>query len=333
MKAIIYPRYGAGLELADRPEPPLERGTMRVRCLASSVNPVDWKIASGSQRFFMPVGRPAIPGFDVVGEILELGPGVAEFSVGQRIVARIAANPGGACAERARVEASSAVALPEGVAIADAAALPLAGMTALQALRDVCKMRLEGETRRILVVGASGGVGHYAVQLAARAGAHVTGVCSAANAALVRGLGAAEVIDHRVDPDFRGGAPYDLVLDCAGKASIAQLAAVLASKGRIAMVAPQPEHIPRLALGMLGIGPCVRPVMLRVQQSDLAFLVELLRTGAIRSVVGARFPVRDLAIAWEANQRGGTAGKIVIDVAGGFEPDPAGVELSAPSAP
>jgi len=164
MKALRYHQYGAPLVLEDVPDPTCKPGELRLRVEASSINPIDWTIHSGALRWIRPVPRPATPGMDVVGEVLESqAPG---FDVGQRVVARIAGAGGGAMAEQCIVGQDVSVLLPDSIDPLDAAALPLAGMTALQGLRDDGRMALSGETRRVLVVGASGGVGHYAVQLA-----------------------------------------------------------------------------------------------------------------------------------------------------------------------
>ncbi|MFT5582430.1 MAG: NADPH:quinone reductase-like Zn-dependent oxidoreductase [Cognaticolwellia sp.] len=314
MKAMQFPRYGGPevLTLNDVPDPVPGAGQLLVRMQASSVNPVDWKLASGALRFLMRIKRPATPGFDLVGEVLQLGAGVTTFKVGQQVVARIPNTPGGAAAEKALVPAEDCVLLPAGVSTTDAAAVPLAGMTALQALHNDCGMKLQGETKRVLIVGGSGGVGHYAVQIAHNAGAHVTAVCSGKRAEVVRGLGADVVIDYREQDHFRTDAPYDIILDCAAKAPWASFEEVLTETGVLSQITLDPGWIPRIAWTNLSSKKKIKPTMLKPNAKDLSILLGWMQQGKLKSLVGASFPFTELADAWRLNEKGGTLGKIGI---------------------
>lgn len=314
MKAVRYTAYGdpAPLSVDEIPPPSPGRGELLLRMLGSSVNPIDWKLASGAMKYLLRYPLPAVPGYDMVGEVLALGAETTGFEVGQRVVARVASNPGGACAEQAVVGSDVTVQLPDGLSVDDAAALPLAGMTALQALRDDAGMRLEGEDRRVLIVGASGGVGHYALQLAHQAGAHVTAVCSTRHVELVKELGADAVIDYKQQADFKTDAPYDLILDCAAKAPWARFEEVLTADGVLSQPTVSPAWIPRMVLTNLFTRRTIKATMLKPNAADLQLLVQYMANGTLRSVVGARFPFTELAEAWKLNQRGGTPGKIVL---------------------
>lgn len=314
MKAMQYPRYGGPevLTLNEVPDPVPGPGQLLVRMQASSVNPIDWKLAGGALRFLMWIKRPATPGFDLVGEILQCGPDSGAFSVGQQVVARIAENPGGACAEQALVTASDCVLLPEGVDPVDAAALPLAGMTALQALRDDCGMALQGEDRRVLIVGGSGGVGHYAVQIAHRAGAHVTAVCSGKRADAVRALGADRILDYRAQEHFRSDAPYDIILDCASRTTWAPFEEVLTPSGVLSQITPDVGWLARIAWTNLTSGRRIKPTMLQPNAQDLGLLLGWMQEGSLQSQIGARFDYTELAAAWRLNEKGGTLGKIAV---------------------
>jgi NADPH:quinone reductase-like Zn-dependent oxidoreductase len=204
---MIYRAYGGPerLELTDIPRPSPGPGQVLVRVIASSVNPIDWKLASGMVRLFMPVKFPAVPGFDIAGDVAELGRGVTGYAIGDRVHARIAWKEGtGACADFAVVGWDVLAKAPAGMDPGEAAALPLAGLTALQGLRDRAGLPLEDARERVLVVGASGGVGHLGVQIARAAGATVVGVCSERNAPLVSSLGAHDVIDYKKPDPYRG---------------------------------------------------------------------------------------------------------------------------------
>ena len=315
MRAMIYRAYGGveKLEMADLPPPVPKAGQILVRVLASSVNPVDWKRASGKMRVIMPVSFPAVPGFDVAGVVAEVGPGVTEFTAGERVHARIATGGTGASAELAVAGVDVTAKMPEGMSPGEAAGLPLAGLTALQGLRDRAGMPLEGARSRVLVVGASGGVGHIAVQIARAAGATVIGVCSGRNAAMVTGLGAHEIIDYTKPDAFRGQAPFDIILDCVG-GSPSPWIPRLAPGGQFASTMPGPSVFARSFLNLV-TSRKVHAVMLKSNAADLRVLDRLVEAGKLRVVVDSRFPLADLAKAWERSMKGHAAGKIVIDVA------------------
>lgn len=314
MRAITYRTYGGpeNLTLVDIPRPTPGPAQILVRVLASSVNPVDWKRASGVYRLIMPVSFPCVPGFDVAGEVAEVGPGVSEFAVGARVHARIGDPRGGASAEFAVVGVDVTAPIPAGMDPGEAAGLPLAGMTALQGLRDRAGLSLTGARERVLVVGASGGVGHLAVQIARASGATVVGVCSGRNAELVASLGAHEVIDYTMPDPYRGQAPFDIVLDCvAGRPS--PWLPLLGAGGRYASCVPDGTTFLRSALNIV-TSKKVRVVMLKSRAADLRSLDRLVEEGKLRVVVDRRFKLEELAQAWERSIGGRTAGKIVIEL-------------------
>ena len=189
MKAMQYQQYGGPdqLRLADVPRPQPGARQLLVRVAASSVNPIDWKLHNGSLRWLTPVRFPSIPGYDLAGEVVEAGAEVRRFRPGDSVFAMADVRPGRASAEYAVVGEAAAAYMPANLSAADAAAVPLAGLTALQCLRDLGHIRAG---QRVLVIGASGGVGHFAVQLANTWGTEVTGVCGPRHVELVRGLGA-----------------------------------------------------------------------------------------------------------------------------------------------
>jgi len=319
MRAMIYRTYGGPeqLEMTDIPRPSPGPGQVLVRVIASSVNPIDWKRASGKMRLIMPVKFPTVPGFDIAGDVAELGPGVMGYAISDRVHARIATDRGtGACAEFAVVGLDMLAKAPAGMDPGEAAGLPLAGLTALQGLRDQAGLPdvLPGGAReRVLVVGASGGVGHIAVQIARASGATVVGVCSERNAALVASLGAHEVLDYTKPDPYRGQAPFDIVLDCVG-GSPSPWISLLGSGGRYASPMPGAGVFLRSMLNPL-TGKKVRAVMLRANAADLGVLDRLVEAGKLRVVIDSRYPLADLRAAWERSMSGRAAGKIVIDVA------------------
>lgn len=314
MKAMTYARYGGPevLELVERAEPAPGTKHVAIRVVCASVNPVDWKKAEGQLRFFQPASFPIVAGYDVAGVVVAVGKSVADFAVGDRVHARIKEGKGGACAERALAGVDVTCKMPAAMSFADAAALPLAGMTALQGLRDGGKLPLEGASARVLVVGASGGVGHLGVQIARAMGCHVVGVSSTKNLALARDLGAHEVVDYTTSDPYAGQAPFDVVLDCVGGEASKWLP-LLGPKGRYVSCLPSPEVFARGALNIT-CGKKVWPVLLRSRASDLAILDAMYEAGKLRVVIDSRFPLGNLADAWTRSKTGRVVGKIVIDV-------------------
>ena len=315
MRAMIYRAYGGPerLESVELPRPVAAANQVLVRVRASSVNPIDWKRGSGALRMIMPASFPLVPGFDIAGEVAAIGAGVTAFSVGMRVHARIGELSGGASAEYAVAGTDVVAPMPEGLDFADAAGLPLAGMTALQGLRDQASMPLEGSKDRVLIVGASGGVGHFAVQIARSAGATVVGVCSGRNAALVTSLGAREVLDYTQPEPYRGQAPFDIVLDCVAGDPGPWLP-LLGPGGRYASCVPGPSVFLRAALNPFS-SKKVKPVLLKSRAADLRVLDQLFEAKKLRVVIDSRHPLEKLAAAWERSISGRAAGKIIVEVA------------------
>lgn len=312
MRAMVYREYGGPerLRLETMPRPTPTSAQVLVRVVASSVNPVDWKMASGAIRLYMPAKFPCVPGFDLAGEVVGLGPGVTAFTLGTRVHARIATP--GAAAEYAVADVAQTTAIPDGMSWEEAAALPLAGMTALQGLRDRGGLPLTNATRRVLIIGASGGVGHFAVQIAVAAGADVTGVCSTRNVDLVSCLGAHAVIDYTRPDPYRDVAPFDLIYDCVA-GDPAPYLPLLAAAGRYVSCMPGVRTFLRM-LGNPVSSRKVWPVMLRSTAVDLAILDRLFVAGKLRVVIDGRAALGELGAAWTRSKSGRTTGKIVIEV-------------------
>ncbi len=315
MKAIIYRSYGGPekLELAERPEPKPGPGQLLIRVRSSSVNPIDWKRASGLMRLISPVPMPGTPGYDIAGEVAALGEGVTSFSVGQRVHARIGEKTGGGYAELALAGVAVTTAMPAGMDFAEAAGLPLAGMTALQGLHDYCRLPLQGAKERVLIIGASGGVGHLALQIAKSTGAEVVAVCSSRNAERVRSLGADSVIEYDKPEPYRDQAPFDIIYNCVSGETGPWLPR-LRKSGHYASCMPGPATI-LSTISNAVTSKQVHAVMLKPRASDLAILDRLYVEGKLRVLIDSRFPLADAKQAWERSLSGRAVGKIIIDVA------------------
>lgn len=320
MRAVVQHRYGppAVLELADVALPAPGPRDVLVRVEAASVHPGDYFVVTGTPyivRLAFGLRRPrhGIPGRDLAGVVVAAGADVDDVRVGDRVFGWTTE---GALAEFARVPARTLAPVPAGLTAEQSAAVPTSAMTALQALRDVGRVRAG---HRVLITGASGGVGTFAVQIAKALGAEVTAVCSARNAGLVRSLGADHVVDYATTDFTRTGERYDVILDTVEATPLADVRRALAPTGTL---------VPISGRGGRWIGPLGRVVRARLlsaftrqrlrpftsvgRRADLLALAELLGTGQISPVIDRSFALADAADALRFVGAGHTRGKVVI---------------------
>ncbi|WP_198954748.1 NAD(P)-dependent alcohol dehydrogenase [Kineosporia sp. R_H_3] len=324
MRAVVQDRYGPPehLQVREVPTPAPGTGEVLLRVSAAALNPYDWHLTTGRpyfMRLLFGLRRPAraVRGADVAGRVVAVGEGVVGLAVGDRV----AGMASGSFAEYAVADATSVAVLPDRIPDDEAAAIPLAGTTALQALRDHGAL-VAG--RHVLVVGAAGGVGGYAVQLAVAMGAVVTGVCSTGNVDLVRSWGATEVVDRTVT-DWADGPRHDLVVDTVGTRPLAVCRRAVRPGGGYVMIGgpkanPWIDPLGRVVAGHLRFaGRPERFVQFTATRSadDLRVLWEHAAAGRLRPFVGRRIGLDDVPAAVAAVGAGHTRGKVVVDVAGG----------------
>ena len=322
MKAIVQDTYGGPevLRLEDVPDPVPGEGRVLVRVHAAGVDAGVRHLVSGDPLMVrlatgLRAPRQRIPGADLAGVVEAVGAGVTRIRVGDEVlgIGR------GAYAELALAPEAKLVTKPAGVSFEQAAATPISGLTALQAVRDSGRVRAG---QRVLVIGASGGVGSFAVQVAVALGATVTGMCSAGKAEFVRRLGAADVMDYRTeDVDAREPA-FDVVIDTAGRRPLRTLARALAPDGRLVIVGGDGGGRVTGGFGRTFRAPMAAPFLRRsmtglVSRERLDHLQDLnglLESGAVVPAVDRAYPLADTAAALQAFADGSVRGKAVVTV-------------------
>ncbi|WIY06442.1 NAD(P)-dependent alcohol dehydrogenase [Amycolatopsis mongoliensis] len=320
MKALVQRVYGApeSLTFEDVPDPVPAAGEVLVRVRATSVNPYDWHFMRGEPYvarlmqggFGLRRPRAGILGCDLAGRVETAG---TSFRPGDDVYALL---PNGAYAEYVCVPEDLLAPMPANLTHEQAAAMPMAALTALVALRDV------KAGQRVLVNGASGGVGTFAVQLAKALGARVDAVCSAANAGLARSLGAEHVVDYRSEDFTRSGRRYEVLLDIAGSRSLPACRRVVDRNGRfVAVGGPAGRWLQPAAhaFGALAAGPFARrravladAVGCRDKKAVLGELAALVERGALTPVIDRSYPFDDLRTAIAYQEAGHTKGKVVV---------------------
>ncbi|BAY66216.1 alcohol dehydrogenase zinc-binding domain-containing protein [Calothrix brevissima NIES-22] len=312
MKAVVIRRYGSAevLQYEDVEQPTIKPDQLLVKIHASSVNPVDWKIRKGMLRSLIWKKFPMILGFDLAGEVVEVGSAVTGFQPGDAIYGSTAV-PGGAYAEFAAVPASIVAPKPTNLNYEQAAVVPLAALTALQALRDQGNIQ---SGQHVLINGAAGGVGIFAVQIAKALGTVVTGVCSTKNLDFVKSLGADRVIDYTQQDFTKDIEPYDIIFDVVGKRSPSQCKGVLKPNGVYITTLPSVESFVQSILTTFLPGQKVKFILEKPNTQDLLYLKELIEAGKMRVVIHRTYPLQELAAAHTESETERAIGKIAIAV-------------------
>jgi NADPH:quinone reductase-like Zn-dependent oxidoreductase len=325
VKAIRYVRYGGPevLELSDVDTPVPGVGELLVRVRAAAVNPLDFHFLRGTPylvRLQAGLTRPKAHGLgvDMAGTVEALGPEVTRFRPGDEVFGSCT----GAFAGYVTVHQDKAIAAkPANLTFEQAASVPVAGYTALQALRDKAGVRA-GQS--VLVNGAAGGVGTFAVQLAKALGAEVTGVCRTANVELVSSIGADHVVDYTREDYTATGRRYDVIVDIAGSRSLADNRRALAPAGVLVGVGGPDRGkwlgplagLGAMVLGSLGRSQKMRPMLAQARRDDLVALAGLLESGKVTPVIDRTYPLAEVPDAIAYLERGHARGKVVVDLSG-----------------
>ena len=303
MKAAAYTKAKSGkvLEIKDLQQPVPKDNEIVLRVRAASVNPLDWRM------------KTERPGVDVAGEIVAVGRTVAQFRPGDAVFGA----GKGAFAEYVCASEAKLAPKPEGVTFEQAASVPIAGLTALQALRD--KGHLQPQ-QKVLINGATGGIGTFAVQIAKSFGANVTGVCSTKNVDLVRSLGADRVIDYTREDFTQDRGRYDLLLDNVGNRSLLSMRRVLSPNGKCVMTGAPKEmwKVFTRLLKAFAWPPFLRQkfkfLIANINRDDLTTFGELIKTGKVTSVIDRRYQLTQTADAIAYVEEGHARAKVIISV-------------------
>ena len=322
MKAVLYTKYGPPdvLQVKEVAKPEPKDDEVMVRVHAAAANPLDWHIMRGAPFFVrleagFPKPKNPVLGADIAGRVEAVGSKVAQFRPGDEVFGDVSGNGLGGFAEYVCAREDDLALKPTNLSFEEAAAVPVAAVTALQGLRDKGQVRLE---QKVLINGASGGVGTFAVQLAKHSGADVTGVCSTRNLDMVRSLGADHVVDYTKEDFTKDGRHYDLIFDAVGNRSVSDYERALAPRGTCVVVGfTTLSHLFQVAtlgawrsrtgdkkIGLMGTA--------KSNQKDLMFIKDLLEAGKVKPVIDRRYPLGETTEAIRYLEEGHARGKVVI---------------------
>jgi len=320
MKAVYQTKYGKSevLQYGEQNTPNIKPDEVLIDNHASSVNPRDWMIRSGRYQLqFLVPSFPLILGSDLAGDVIAVGAKVSGFKVGDRVFGMKNPSEGLASyAEKVAVSERNIALIPEGLSYLDAGGIPLCSLTAWQALVDKAAIKAGME---VMVIGASGGVGSYGVQIAHALGANVTAVCSAASSEMVTELGANKVIDYHQEDFTQSPESYDLIFDTIGRHSLSRCSKVLKSGGTYVSTVPSPKNLKAMATTKLASffsakNQKASVVMVKASGTDLGKIARLLASKEIKPVVDRIFPIQDVAKAHDYSRSLRAKGKIVLQI-------------------
>jgi NADPH:quinone reductase-like Zn-dependent oxidoreductase len=331
MRAYVLKHYGGpeGSQLMDVPAPAPRPRDILVGVRAAGLNPVDFKFREGKLRAILRPKLPFVLGNELAGEVIAVGSDVKRFRAGDRVFARVAKDRAGAFAEQACVDEDDAAQMPRDLDFATAAAVPLAALTALQALRDELGVK---PGQKVFISGGAGGVGTFAIQIAKWLGAHVTTTASQRGEALVRSLGCDEVIDYTAQDISKTADRFDAGFDLIGGKTLEQMFEIMEPGTKVVSVAGVPE--PQMAIKDLGgrralaailwiisygtrsrarrAGISYRYLFMHPSGSDLAQLADLIEQGKLKVIVDKAYPFAKISEALAYVESGRAKGKVVV---------------------
>lgn len=311
MKAAVLEHYGSpqAFKIKDIAAPALKAGQVLVRNYASSVNPVDMLARRGMLRVASGLWGEPVLGSDFCGVVTASKS--SRFGVGDEVWGFVSPATGHAYAEQVAVPDGVAARKPTGLSYVEAAALPLAGLTAYQALVHLGRLKAG---QRVLINGCTGGVGTAAVQIAKALGAHVTGTCQGSRRAVARALGCDEVLDYKTQP-LPQDRSFDLIFDTAAQLTLSKLASSLATHGLLVTARPAFGSMASALTSAIDLlKPRMKMVRVQSHPADLLALKELVERGHLKPIIAQAFPLAELAQAHALLERGGLVGKVGVEI-------------------
>lgn len=306
MKAAIMNAYGGGIEIFDIPKPALAEDSVLVEVCAASLNPIDNIVRAGYLKDMLAITFPYVLGYDLSGVVCEVGKDVTKFAVGDAVYSRPNQEDAGSLAQYARVKEAELALKPENISHEEAASIPLAGLTAWQAMFDKAGLQ---SGQKILIHAGSGGVGTLAIQMAKNAGAYVATTVSARNADLVRSLGADIVIDYKTEKFDDIISDYDVVFDMLGGEIMARSFKVLKKGGCLVSIKSQDEDESAKKFGVRFEWFFMEP-----NGAQLAEIAALVDNGTIRPIIDSIYSMSDVSQAYDHLADGHAVGKVVVKV-------------------
>ncbi len=312
MRKVVYDRFGPPtvLRIEEQADIVPGPGEILVAVRAAALNPKDILTRKGKYRWLSGTHFPRGTGLDWAGEVLAIGPEVVDAQIGEAVYGMANGWAGGTVAERFVARTGEYAPAPRGLSCEEAASLPLAAQTALQALRELGRVRAGS---RVLCLGASGGVGVHAVQIARALGATVTASASARNLALLTELGANRVIDYETEDPLAGG-PYDTIFDIFGNRDFMEAELALGEQGTFITTVPS-ARIVLERLRTFASAKRARLIVVRSRRADLVELARMVETGVLRPVIDSVYPMSEIAAAHARIETKRTRGKVVVRIA------------------
>lgn len=310
MKAAIIHQYGPSdvLKIEDVPIPAVKPNQVRIRVYAAGINPSDWKLRNGDFKI-IPVKFPKVLGSECAGIVEEVGVLVNSVKAGDRVVALLG-HAGGGYAQYAVADEDRVIKLPDTLSFEEAAAIPVTGITALQALRDIALVR---PSDRVLINGASGGVGVMGVQITRILEGLVTAVCSGANAELVRRLGAHHVVDYQTTDFATSSDHYNVVFDTIGNRTFNECKPVLTPSGVYVSPVPSPGLLAH-ALVTSFTNQKAKFVGAKDRGRDVQWLIDQMEQGKLEAVIDRTYSLEEVALAHDYSETGRVRGKLVLRI-------------------
>jgi len=312
VKAAVIHKYGGPEEfrIEEIPEPVIRPDEVLIRVMYASINPVDWKQRNGNHKLFLKAKFPLIVGYDVAGTIAETGADTKRFQKGDRVYARCDRRFGRAFAEYAATSEGTVGYIPEDLDFKHAAAVPLAAITALQGLRDKGGIK-RGD--KLLIIGAAGGVGHFAVQIGKAYGAEVTAVCSSRHNNMMQELQPDHLIDYTTTDILELTEKFDIIFDAAAIHSYLSCRHLLSSNGSYINTKPRPKMLIHKLVSVFSPGRS-KTFLMKSKASDLDIISGMIKDGKIKIFIDSVYPLERISDAHRKAEEYHTNGKIIIKI-------------------